>query len=204
MSTDTCHEQQSKKFRLKTDTLAHMTEISALGPSSELDVKPQVSAFSEDATVIGLDGGLKTTTGTSFAAPFVAGVVALIIEARKTRDPALIESFLTATARPQRVRKDGAFIPVPRQGDGLVRAFEAAVTRLIIQPAGLSFNDTEHFVPTLDLTIHNTHKDQAMSYNLSSFAAPTVDGSNLHEPKLLPSDQRTLHPRSASVRPRSG
>ncbi|OAA32280.1 Peptidase S8/S53, subtilisin/kexin/sedolisin [Moelleriella libera RCEF 2490] len=169
-----------------------------------MSMNNRVRDFDSRQTLIGLNGGLETTTGTSFAAPFVAGVVALVTEARKTRDPALIESFLTATARPQRVGKDDAFIPVPRQGGGLGRAFEAAVARSIMRPASLSFHDTEHFVPTLDLTIHNSHKYQAISYNLSSVATPTVDGSNLHEPKLLPSNQRTLHPRSASVRPRSG
>ncbi len=145
-----------------------MALLSAAGPTPELDIKPQVGAPGDHVPVAYSDGSYGTDSGTSFAAPLVAGIMALVAEARGTFDPALLESLLMSTAAPQ-----GVPFSIAYQGAGLVQAWDAAHATTTVCPASLVFNDTDHRVPTLSLRITNTAESE-VQYQLSSVHAELV------------------------------
>ena len=84
---------------------------------------PESSAYdgqrtfdSPDAAVEALlaaarDGGNRKVRGTSFAAPHVAGAVALLLEGTPTLDPAAIKSHLLSNATTGVVKEAGADSP---------------------------------------------------------------------------------------------
>ena len=107
----------------RRDTGFELAEFSARGPSlSEADfVKPDVTApgvnilggHSPDFAQ-GLRGELfQYRSGTSQAAPEVAGVVALLKEANPTWSPATLKSALVTSAYPQVVLEDGETLAGP-------------------------------------------------------------------------------------------
>ncbi|KAM0668551.1 hypothetical protein ACQRIU_002113 [Beauveria bassiana] len=142
---------------------------SAAGPTAELDMKPQVGAPGDRVPVAFTDGSYGVESGSSFATPLVAGIIALIAEARGTFDPKLMESLLVSTAEPRGDPNHS----VALQGGGLVQAWDAAHATTLVQPASLAFNDTEHRVPKLSLKITNTAKSD-VQYELSTVAANSI------------------------------
>nr|WP_320014142.1 S8 family serine peptidase [uncultured Desulfobacter sp.] len=62
-------------------------------------LKPNVSAPGVSIPGIGLDGDYQTLSGTSFAAPHIAGAAALMLEYHPGLTPAQINAFLSNTAR---------------------------------------------------------------------------------------------------------
>ncbi|KID82619.1 subtilisin-like protease, partial [Metarhizium majus ARSEF 297] len=155
--------------------------ISSWGPSWDLGISPSLSAVSHwiitTAAKRTSPSDYEITDGTSMAGPLIAGIIALIIEARGFLDPATIKSLLVSHSYPQLYHDQDAFhpylAPVAQQGGGLVRAFDAAYSTTLIQPAGLSFNDTEHRVSSLNLTIQNNGKED-ITYRLSHIPAITA------------------------------
>ncbi|KYK56818.1 subtilisin-like serine protease PR1C [Drechmeria coniospora] len=153
-----------------------VSTFSSWGPSWELGSKPQFGApgGSIVSTFLTSAGGYSVLSGTSMAAPLVTGIVALIGQARGTFDPALINSLLSSTAKPQLFNDGDKFYdyyaPTAQQGGGLVQAFDAAYATTLLQPSALSFNDTEHFVKSRKITITNTGREE-ITYKLSHVPA---------------------------------
>ncbi|MEY7850363.1 S8 family serine peptidase [Natrarchaeobius sp. A-rgal3] len=89
-----------------TDADGAVSTHSSQGPTLEGHLKPELVAPGEDVVgpSAGYDGSgddaYTTRTGTSFAAPKVAGVAALALAAEPTLSPAELEGRLTSTARP--------------------------------------------------------------------------------------------------------
>ena len=65
-----------------TDSLARVTSFSSRGPTGDGRIKPDVVAPGFQVTVARIDSGLTQANGTSFAAPLVAGLAALVQEGR--------------------------------------------------------------------------------------------------------------------------
>ncbi|EQL01604.1 subtilisin-like serine protease PR1C [Ophiocordyceps sinensis CO18] len=118
-----------------------------------------------------MDGGYGLVSGTSVAGPLVAGVFALVAEARGTFNPALLNGVVMSTAEPQ--SEHGKLISVIQQGGGLVRAWAAAHATTLIEPRALTFNDIDHRVGTITLQIYNSAETE-MTYQLSNLAATTL------------------------------
>lgn len=148
---------------------AGMSRASTYGPYWDLDIKPNIGAPGDAIPCPKANGGYEECTGTSFAAPQVAGVVALMAERRGSFDPVLLNSLLMATAEPQ---EDGGLMPVAQQGGGLVRAWDAAYATTVVEPASLAFNDSEHR-PTISLRVTNTAESELV-YQLSDVPARTL------------------------------
>ncbi|MWV41508.1 S8 family serine peptidase [Natrialba sp. INN-245] len=89
-----------------TDADGTVSTHSSQGPTLEGHLKPELVAPGEEVVGprAGYDGSgddaYTTRTGTSFAAPTVAGATALALEADPTLSPADVEGWLTSTARP--------------------------------------------------------------------------------------------------------
>jgi hypothetical protein len=133
-------------------------------------------------------------SGTSMATPFVAGVVALMKQARPDLDPYTIRSILGTTGHPVTFN-DGKttydyLAPVVQQGGGEVDAFAAVHTSTVIDVANLAFNDTAHFVKEANFTITNRGSSD-ITYNFDYVNAATAytlpdDGST--QPQTFPPD----------------
>lgn len=160
--------RRSGRVRIETGRIAGR---SAYGPTWDMDIKPHVGAPGQDVPVTVSGGGYGVASGTSFAGPLVAGVFALVAEARGTFDPALLDSLVMSTAEPQ--REDGGLITVAQQGGGLIKAWEAAHATTLVEPGALTFNDTDNRPDSIALRITNTAKAE-VTYQLYNLAAATL------------------------------
>jgi MYXO-CTERM domain-containing protein len=98
-----------------------VTDFSSRGPTADGRIKPDVSARgAEDWVVVpGSVDQYEQGNGTSYAAPLVAGVVALLKQAYPALGPSEMHALLTSTAT-QAAAPDNAI------GYGIVRGYEAA------------------------------------------------------------------------------
>ncbi|RDA90625.1 putative subtilisin-like protease [Ophiocordyceps camponoti-saundersi (nom. inval.)] len=156
-----------------------ISSFSSWGPSWEMDVKPQISSPGGNilSTYPRALGGYAVLSGTSMACPLVAAIIALIGQVRGSLDPVMLNNVLSSTALPAQFNNGKNFssylAPVAQQGGGLVQAFDAAYTHTLLSPQGLSFNDTDHFAPSVNFTIKNTGLKR-VSYRLSHKPAITM------------------------------
>jgi hypothetical protein len=177
-------------------TGGHMSTFSMWNPTNEAYVKPEISAPGGNilSTLPLEQGGYGVLSGTSMATPFVAGVVALMKQARPDLDPYTIRSILGTTGHPVTFN-DGKttydyLAPVAQQGGGEVDAFAAVHTSTVIDVANLAFNDTAHFVKEANFTITNRGSSET-TYNFDYVNAATAytlpdDGST--QPQTFPPD----------------
>jgi hypothetical protein len=177
-------------------TGGHMSTFSMWNPTNEAYVKPEISAPGGNilSTLPLEQGGYGVLSGTSMATPFVAGVVALMKQARPDLDPYTIRSILGTTGHPVTFN-DGKttydyLAPVAQQGGGEVDAFAAVHTSTVIDVANLAFNDTAHFVKEANFTITNRGSSE-ITYNFDYVNAATAytlpdDGST--QPQTFPPD----------------
>ncbi|KAJ1954797.1 hypothetical protein IWQ62_005670, partial [Dispira parvispora] len=111
---------------LFNSTAAYSTPgFSSMGPTPEGHAKADISgpAVNILSAVPKKYGSYGIITGTSMASPYVAGVVALLIGAKKINTTEALRSQLVHTARPQ--RDGGTYRSVAQQGGGLVDAYAA-------------------------------------------------------------------------------
>ncbi|KID84051.1 subtilisin-like serine protease PR1C [Metarhizium guizhouense ARSEF 977] len=155
----TVRMRQVGPHRITTGSIA---KLSSYGPTYTLGIKPNVLAPGDDVRSTLYGGGYGGVAGTSFAAPLVAGIYALVGEARGTFDPAILDSVIMGTAEPQSWShshySQGAhdLISVAQQGAGLVKSWEAAHATTLVAPASLAFNDTANRASSISLSIKNT------------------------------------------------
>lgn len=170
---------------------------SSWGPTQEIDVKPQVTTPGGDilSTYPLTLGGYAVLSGTSMATPLLASIFALVAEARGTKDPEVLRSLISSTAKPN-VWFDGdtAFndilAPVAQQGAGLAQAWEAAHATTILSESSISFNDSDHFVAERTFTIQNTATED-VTYILGHTKALTMytfanNGANVLKSTYFP------------------
>ncbi|KAG8419116.1 hypothetical protein J3459_022471 [Metarhizium acridum] len=163
-----------------------VSALSSWGPSWNLGLKPSLAAIGEQVVTtswrVGNASGYGIRRGTSSSAPLIAGIVALIIEARRSKTagslgPVDIQNLLVSHSHPQLYHDGKNFLsylaPVAQQGGGLVRAYDAANAMTLVAPASLNFNDTEHRVPSLSFTLKNVGQ-VGVTYSLSHVPAITV------------------------------
>lgn len=168
--------------------------FSSWGPTMEMNFKPQFGGPGRDilSTLPGNKYG--RASGTSMAAPMVAGVVALLSQAMGRVNPAHMQQLLAANAKPLQF-SDGSntynvLAPAAQQGAGLVQAMNVLKTKTLVSPASLSFNDTEHMNENIEIHVTNSG-DETVEYQLSLRPAVSVyvlaKGSPY--PSSFPNDQ---------------
>lgn len=175
-------EDQQSSMLVETPNTATGGSInfwSTWGPTWELAVKPQFGAPGGSilSTFPLRKGGYAVQSGTSMATPLVAGIYALLGEVRGSLDPKDIEGLLSSTARPGLFHDKNEFLPflapVPQQGAGSVRAYDAAFAKAILQPSSLSFNDSDHHASSLSFSLTNEGRGSA-TYSFSNVKSRTV------------------------------
>lgn len=163
------------------------SDYTSWGPMNELEVKPQFGTVGRGilSTFPVALGSWATLSGTSMATPLAAAIVALVGQARGTLDPGTIERLLSATARPNTFPSGGTnrLALVPQQGAGLVQAFDAAYSTVLLNVSNLPFNDTDYFTTKKTFTVTNTGT-KAITFNLSS--VPTITAYTLANGSIYP------------------
>jgi subtilisin family serine protease len=117
-----------------------MASFSSAGPTPmSLQLKPEVSAPGVEilSAAPARKGLYQTLSGTSMAAPHVAGAAALLLQRHPTWTPAQVKSALATTGRGA-LENHGEAAPT-RQGGGFVDLVEADQPLLFASPAAVSF-----------------------------------------------------------------
>lgn len=157
-----------------------ISEFTQWGPSNE--ILPVTAVSGVGGFMLSTwplpEGGYAVESGTSMATPFVAGCIALLMEARGKGKvtPAEIKSLLSTTANPN-VFHDGVTASpflgsVAQQGGGLIDAYKLVHTTTTFNVSTISFNDTEHIAPAY-IRINNTGSSPRV-YTVGHVGAATV------------------------------
>ncbi|RVU33123.1 GlyGly-CTERM sorting domain-containing protein [Rheinheimera riviphila] len=131
-----------------------MADFSSRGPSaSDLVFKPDVAAPGDFINSTTPNNQHAYKSGTSMAAPHVAGAAALLKQQQKNRTPAQIKSLLVNSAKDLQQ-------PLAAQGSGRLDALAAANATLTFSPQSISFGKLDSskalWVQQQALVIHNT------------------------------------------------
>jgi len=126
--------------RVPTTAPDRLVRFSSWGPRSiDGALKPEIAAPGQNIVSARIGGGDKGTpkSGTSMAAPHVAGVAALIRQARPRATPAELRSRIMTSGLAMKAA-DGSSYAVSMVGAGRVQTFEAATAPLVFDPPALS------------------------------------------------------------------
>ncbi len=167
----------AEEIVVASPTGGEKSSFSSYGLAPDLSLKPDLAAPGGNiySTYPLAKGGHATLSGTSMAAPHVAGAVALLLEA----DPGLAaqsaRDLLQNTADP--VLYAGTYVEtVHGQGAGMIDVPAAHAATASVTPAKIALGESESGPVTTTLTVTNTG-DAEVTYTLSSVDALATGGS---------------------------
>jgi len=152
-------------------TAGLVSDFSSFGTDAELGLKPDIGGPGGQIYSTWPHqqfGGHNTISGTSMAAPHVAGLAALILQAKdKKISPAMVRTLLMNTALPKAVNiapTSGLLEPTWRQGAGLAQIVNAVTTPAWVTPAKISLGEGNAGASQLTVTNGGT---APVTYDLS-------------------------------------
>ncbi|KAJ8076315.1 hypothetical protein PM082_000736 [Marasmius tenuissimus] len=154
---------------------------SSYGPTNDMFFKPAIAAPGGNivSTLPVPLGSYGLESGTSMAAPFVAGSAALLLQA-KGKSPDFvrtIRTLLETTAIPvpanHTKNSDSLLQTLTQQGAGLINVYNAVHTTTLVSPGELLLNDTTHFDGVEEFTVQNTANSEK-TFHLSHVPAGTA------------------------------
>ncbi|KAL7414365.1 peptidase S8/S53 domain-containing protein [Mrakia frigida] len=166
-----------------TATGGLVSDFTSYGLTADAFIKPQIGAPGGNilSTYPVAKGSYAVLSGTSMAAPFISGVVALFIGQNGKMDPEAIRNILQNTAVPVATSIGGSQLnTVAQQGAGLVDAYAAVVGfKAVVTPSEIALNDTLNGLKTSTITISNVGTSST-SYRLTNLpaAAALTFGAN--------------------------
>jgi len=113
--------------------------FSSRGPVSPFYIKPDLVSPGAFINTTDTNGNYKISSGTSFAAPHVAGTAALILQKNPELTPQELKSILMTTSEIVYDQFDDRF-PIEVSGNGRIDAAKAINAELIIMPPNLIFD----------------------------------------------------------------
>jgi len=139
--------------------------FSSRGPVSPFYIKPDLVAPGAFINTTDTNGNYKISSGTSFAAPHVAGTAALILQKNPELTPQEVKSILMTTTDIVYDQFNDRF-PIDVSGNGRISASNAINAELIIIPPNLIFDlSSANQIQTKDLEIRGIG-DQAISISI--------------------------------------
>jgi minor extracellular serine protease Vpr len=152
-------------------TAGLVSDFSSFGTDAELGLKPDIGGPGGQIYSTWPHqqfGGHNTIGGTSMASPHVAGLAALILQAKdKKISPAMVRTLLLNTALPKAVNvapTSGLLEPTWRQGAGLAQIVNAVTTPALVTPAKISLGEGNGGASQLTVT---NGGNSAVTYDLS-------------------------------------
>ena len=163
---------------LPSQFAGQMSDFSSWGVAPDLSLEPDITAPGGNVYSTINDGQYGLMSGTSMAAPNMAGLVALVmqyvrengIEVKNLTMRELVQNLLVSTAAP--VRYDGKLYYSPRQqGSGLGNAFQAISTQAYLTVKGsdtpkaeLGDDDEKTGKYSFSFEVHNFGKETQYYY----------------------------------------
>jgi len=139
--------------------------FSSRGPVSPFYIKPDLVAPGAFINTTDTNGNYKISSGTSFAAPHVAGTAALILQKNPELTPHELKSILMTTSEIVYDQFNDRF-PIDVSGNGRISASNAINAELIIIPPNLIFDlSSANQIQTKDLEISGIG-DQSISISI--------------------------------------
>ncbi|EOO00127.1 putative minor extracellular protease vpr protein [Phaeoacremonium minimum UCRPA7] len=166
-------------FASDRPSAGQVSYFSSWGPSFENDFSPSVAA--PGGAVYGAfpDNTYAVGSGTSFSAPYVAGVAALYY-AHVKKDHSEFARRLSSTAAllpaydDTNVEVVGTIAPLIQQGAGLIDAVKVFdYQTVLLSDRQISLNDTDNRVNTHTISLQNAGSE-AITYKISHSIAATV------------------------------
>ncbi|WP_052436560.1 S8 family serine peptidase [Georgenia sp. SUBG003] len=160
-----------------------VSDFSSYGLSADLTLKPDLGAPGGQiySTYPLEEGGHASISGTSMAAPHVAGAVALLLQARPDLSPAQVRDLLQNSADRQVWSGNpdlGLPEPVHRQGAGLLDVDDSILSTAAVSPGKISLGESENGPVTTTLTLTND-SDAPVTYEIGSEDGISTAGSSL-------------------------
>ncbi|WP_223147517.1 S8 family serine peptidase [Georgenia wutianyii] len=159
-----------------------ISSFSSYGLAADLSLKPDIGAPGGNiysTYPLEKEGGYATASGTSMAAPHVAGAAALLLQARPDLDAHEVRDILQNSADAAAWSGNataGLLEPVHRQGAGMLDIDAAILATTTVTPGKLSLGESEGGPVTKNLTVTNDG-DAAVTYDLSSTDALATAGN---------------------------
>jgi len=146
------------------------------GPGLNGGFKPDISAPGQGITSakVGSGDGYSTVSGTSFAAPVVAGAAALLRQKFPKLDPKAVKALLQNSSKPIKPAEGGGKTPLSRQGTGVVDVEKALQASSYAMPGGIGFGILEP----------EYYADSKKEFTLTNFSEQDKLYQISHEPNL--------------------
>lgn len=176
-----------------------MSAFTSWGPGPGLEFKPEISAPGGNIYSLANGNKYQTMSGTSMAAPHVAGSEALIVEAIKANNPgitgrALVELAKNTTINTAKIEYDKYADNVPysprRQGAGLIQIEDAIKNKVTVTDnsgnAAVALKELDE-KETFELNLNNYGTSEAV-YDLANAGILTEvtdqDSGEVHDSKI--------------------
>ena len=174
------------------DSTHRTGDFSSRGPDAiNFTIKPEISAPGVDIFSLFPNNSMKRYSGTSMAAPHVAGVAALLKEQHPDWTPGQIKAVIVNSAKNT---GESLF----HQGNGCVDALNAATLGIIIEPGIANFGlvdlSKSVWVDTVELKIKNL-RNSTQHFNLenkSDLPAAVVLNLSQTSFELSPMEEKTI------------
>ncbi|KAJ0163283.1 Minor extracellular protease vpr [Colletotrichum tanaceti] len=173
---------------LENPTANYPAEFTSWGMLFDAQLKPDIAAPGKEVVTADLDNSFTVASGTSLAAPYVAGVAALYISKHGNRYKHGRSSFARTLSRriissgqamPWSVNGDKA--PPAQVGNGLIDAWKVLYYDTYLEFDVIELNDTRHHSPLHDITVVNNGKS-VVNYQTLQQASAGVDVLSWYDP----------------------
>ena len=181
----------------KSDVADQLSDFSSWGVTTDGQLKPDVTAPGGNIYSSFNDNSYGSISGTSMAAPHIAGVAALVKEylAKKHHELSasqiseIVKALIMSTAKPHFNKQTGAYTSPRQQGAGVVDTMAATSTDLFVTgtnnyPSVTLGNVGDKF--TFEVTIHNiSDKDQTLKMLVNTNTDEVNEGKFTLRPRKL-------------------